>query len=81
MSLERVAELRKLIEQAQGMKARAEGSVEHAQQAREQALSKLKELGVETADEALKAAAEARESVQAAIGKIETKLKEAIARD
>lgn len=81
MSLERVAELGKLIEQAKTMRARAEGAVEIAQQAREEALSRLKALGVESADEALTAAAEARKSLQTAIGKIETKLKEALRRD
>lgn len=81
MSIERVAELRKLVEQAQGLKARAEASVEHAQTSLQESLTKLKALGVETAEEALKASEEARTDVKVAIGKIEEKLKEAIKRD
>lgn len=81
MSLEKVADLRKVVEQAQSMRARAEGAVETASQAHQQALSKLKAAGVETPEEALKAAAEAREQVKTAIGKIEAALKEAVKRD
>lgn len=81
MSLERVSELRKLIEQGKTLKARSEAAVEQAEVTYQEAMSKLQAAGVSTTEEALKAAAEARESVQKAIGKVEAKLKEAIKRD
>lgn len=81
MSLEKVADLRKLVEQAQTLKAKAEASAEHAQQAADEALSKLKALGVTSAEEGLSEAQKAREQVQGAMTKIESKLKEAINRE
>jgi hypothetical protein len=81
VSLEKVADLRKLVEQAQSLKAKAEAAVEHAQVAESEALSKLKALGVGSAEQGLEEAEKARAQVQTAMSKIEAKLKEAINRE